>query len=126
MLIRVDRQAIDTTQGQGVLLTGKSASEGRAPDHRRHRRTSGCINDRNHLAQIMANVQAYVWPSMGATQEAVIAGFRAKPGAVREVLRAVEWHGPRRFCALRPARQGLHVAQRRSSAAAEPHQPFSL
>ena len=25
-------------------------------------------HDRNHLAQIMANVQAYVWPSMGAAQ----------------------------------------------------------
>ena len=26
-------------------------------------------HDRNHLAQIMANVQAYVWPSMGAAQK---------------------------------------------------------
>ena len=26
-------------------------------------------HDRNHVAQIMANVQAYVWPSMGAAQK---------------------------------------------------------
>lgn len=26
-------------------------------------------HDRNHLAQIMGNVQAYVWPSMGAAQK---------------------------------------------------------